>query len=113
MARMRKEIKTRKIGKIWYYNILDEGFKSSGKKTKTECEKIAHKALQQKKDEQNNPKGSHELFKNYANQFFCADTCPRTQRKTEEGHPLTNRYLQVQRLNLQTHIIPSNPSALR
>lgn len=105
MGRLKKEIRyAQRYKKIWYYKIEGKSWKSTGTTSKTDAKKIAEKVLQgNDKIEFNN-----SLFKEYARDFFLVGKCPRAMRLELEGRKPTDRYLKIQRINLNTHVFSSD-----
>jgi len=105
MGRLKKEIRyEQRYKKIWYYKIREQGWKSSGTATKSKAVKIAEKEL----NSEEKPVAGKLSFKEYSKEFFIPNKCPRSLRLEIEGRKPTDRYLQIQRINLEKHIFSSS-----
>jgi len=89
--------------------INGQGWKSSGTTTKREAIAVAQKELQAIQ----NPAAGMMSFAEYSKNFFIPNKCPRARRLELEGKKPTDRYLHIQRMNIETHILASNFSKKR
>jgi integrase len=110
MGRLKKDVCYKKRGKYWYYRLKGmENFKTTSKTSKTEAENFVNNLLQK----QGFSHTTEETFYEYAKVFFEWEQGPHARRLRDEGKPISKRYVEIQRMNLEKHILPSNLRSLK
>jgi integrase len=110
MGRLVKDVKYKKRGKTWYYQLKGmSNLKTTRQTNKTAAERYVHEILQK----QGFVQTTEQLFQEYDKDFFIWDRCPHARRLREEGKTITKRYTEIQRMNLEKYILPSNLRLLK
>ncbi len=91
------------------YPFIPVNFTSTGQTTKAKAESYVNELIKNF----GAPKMRNEIFEDYAGRFFRWDSCPHALRLREEGRPLTKRYMAIQRINLEKHVLKSGLQKMR
>ena len=96
-----------KRGNIWYYRLPEEKtFHSTGETSKMRAVDLIYRKLQEGKK-------CEQTFKEYAEPFFIWETCPRVQRRLNEGKSIGRTHVQKSRRWLEMYVFPDRFSTLK
>jgi integrase len=101
MGRAKKDYCLKKRGKVYYYRLKGQrNFKTTKETSKARAENFVNRLLQK----QGFLSVSSLTFWKYSLPFFIRETCPHVRRLEGQGKTVTDRYLEINRLNLNTHV---------